>query len=232
MRSYIYLIVLVLINTPVFAATEYFGEYKGKVKTEWLDTNRKMKLLSDFSFTDPNGMIWLAPKNRDIDGASIPKLVWSFIGSPFSGKYRNASVIHDIACEDKIRTWESVHLAFYYAMRASGVNSVKAKVMYAVVYHAGPRWPHKKLVLTKEKQVVRSKHVFDNSESQNNSVQKWMVDEIPAEYETKLIEPPKKNLSDEDLSLLITQIENSSNELTIEDIQNFSSRLMPNRSLK
>jgi hypothetical protein len=226
MKIYIYLVILVLINSSALATTEseYFGEYKGTVKTEWLDTDRKMKLLSDFSFTDPNGMIWLAPKNRDIDGASIPKLVWSLIGSPFSGKYRNASVIHDIACEDKIRTWESVHLAFYYAMRTSRVNIVKAKVMYAAVYHGGPRWAIKKRVLTKEKQVVRSRNPSYSSGIITNSVQKWIKVEIPAEYETKLIEPPKKNLSDEELSLLITQIENSSNDITIQDIQNFSSK--------
>lgn len=224
MKSYICLIVFILINTFVFAAPEYFGEYKGTVKTEWLDSDRKMKLLSDFSFTDPNGIIWLAPKNRDIDGASIPKLVWSFIGSPFSGKYRNASVIHDIACEDKIRTWESVHLAFYYAMRTSGVNIVKAKVMYAAVYHGGPRWASTKRVLTKEKQVIKTKNPLYNSGKVNNSEQKWIKIEIPAEYEIKLIQPPKKNLSDEDLNLLITQIEKASNNLTIEDIQKFSSK--------
>jgi hypothetical protein len=214
-----------MINSELAATeSEYFGEYKGTVKTEWLDPDRKMKLLSDFSFTDPNGMVWLAPKDRDVDGASIPKLVWSLIGSPFSGKYRNASVIHDIACEDKIRTWESVHLAFYYAMRTSEVNIIKAKIMYAAVYHGGPRWPINKRVLTKEKQVIRSRNPLYHIGVKSNSMSKWIVAEIPAVYETRLIEPPMKNLSDEDLNLLITNIENSSHGITIEEIQNYSSK--------
>ena len=119
---------------------EYFGCFQGTVKTEWLSDGRTMKLLEDFSFIDCEGLTWLAPKGRSIDGASIPRFAWSIVGSPFSGRYRKASVIHDIACDDRVRPWESVHLAFYYAMRASKVALIKAKLMYAAVYHKGPRW--------------------------------------------------------------------------------------------
>lgn len=123
------------------SADSAYGKYSGNVKAEWLDDGRQMKLLESFSYEDPNGMNWLAPKGTIVDGASIPTFAWSFIGSPFSGKYRNASVIHDTACQEKQRTWETVHLSFYYGMLASQVNKVKAKVMYAAVYHFGPRWP-------------------------------------------------------------------------------------------
>ncbi|WP_419174394.1 DUF1353 domain-containing protein [Desulfosediminicola sp.] len=99
-----------------------------------------MKLIEEFKFIDPNGMVWISPKDSITDGASIPKFAWPIIGSPFKGKYRAASVIHDISCKERVRTWESVHLAFYYAMMASGVSRAKAKVMYAAVYFRGPRW--------------------------------------------------------------------------------------------
>ena len=59
----------------------------------------------------------------------------------FEGKYRQASVLHDVACDRKIEPWEQVHEMFYWAMLASGVSSLKAKIMYAAVYHKGPRWP-------------------------------------------------------------------------------------------
>jgi hypothetical protein len=209
-----------LICVEVVADTqEYFGEYQGTVKTEWLDEGRKMRLLSDFSFTDPNDMVWLAPKDRVIDGASIPKFVWSIIGSPFSGKYRRASVIHDIACEEKIRTWESVHLAFYYAMRASDVSTIKAKIMYAAVYHKGPRWPITKKVLVREEQVLKSR-----DPSKGVSGNKWIVTRIPAIYENQVIEPAEINLSEQQLDDLIEKLQKSKAELSIEDIRNYSAQ--------
>ena len=118
----------------------YFGKYTGSVKAEWLIDGRKMKILQPFIFIDPHNVEWLVPVGSLVDGASIPKAFWSLIGGPFEGKYRDASVIHDIACDEKRRTWESVHEAFYNAMRASGVDPLKAKVMYAAVNYFGPRW--------------------------------------------------------------------------------------------
>jgi len=129
---------------------EYFGKYHGSVQAEWMLEGRKMRLLKDFKFEDPNHMLWVSPKNSEVDGASIPPAFWSIIGSPFSGKYRDASVIHDVACQQKKRTWEVVHLAFYYAMRASGVSIIQAKIMYAAVYHFGPRWPRIEMVDSEE----------------------------------------------------------------------------------
>jgi Protein of unknown function (DUF1353) len=119
-----------------------FGKFVGTVQTEWLDNDdRKMRLIAPFSYVDPNGVTWTAPAGWVIDGASIPVFAWSVIGGPFNGRYRDASVIHDVACDQKVRPWEMVHEAFYWAMMASGVEAWRAKVMYAAVYHFGPRWP-------------------------------------------------------------------------------------------
>lgn len=119
---------------------EYFGRYESPVKTQWLNDGRTMKLLTKFTFIDPQEIRWEAPVASIVDGASIPKFAWSIIGGPFEGKYRDASVIHDVACAQKVRPWESVHEVFYNAMRTSGVGVIKAKIMYAAVYHFGPRW--------------------------------------------------------------------------------------------
>jgi hypothetical protein len=121
---------------------EYFGKYYPiPVKTEWDPDGRSMKLLEDFHYEDPNGMVWIAPKGSKIDGASIPRIAWSVVGGPYSALYRDASIVHDVACREKRKTWEVVHLMFYYAMRASGVDEVLAKIMYTAVYFFGPRWP-------------------------------------------------------------------------------------------
>jgi hypothetical protein len=119
-----------------------WGNFVGKVVTEWLNDGdgRKMKLLEPFSFVNAEGVRWEAPKGSIVDGASIPRFAWSIIGGPFEGKYREASVIHDVACIQKARPWQEVHRTFYEAMMANGVNKTLAKIMYGAVYHYGPRW--------------------------------------------------------------------------------------------
>jgi len=124
-----------------FANAQSYGNYIGTVQTEWNSDGRTMKLLADFVYKDPKGLEWRAPEGWIVDGASIPPLAWPFIGGPFEGKYRNASVIHDVGCDQKVRDWEAVHEVFYWAMLASGVETWRAKIMYGAVYHFGPRWP-------------------------------------------------------------------------------------------
>lgn len=120
------------------------GSFKGEIVTRWLKDGRKMELLKDFTFVDPQGVAWMAPAGAIVDGASIPKVFWSVIGGPYEGPYRIASVIHDYYCDTwkkHDRSWESVHTAFFDAMLAAGVPMKQAKVMYIAVRECGPRWP-------------------------------------------------------------------------------------------
>ena len=109
------------------------------VKVEWLK-DREMRLLESVSFVDKKGVTWTANKGDVIDGASIPRFFWRFIGSPFIGKYRRPSVIHDTECDKKSSPHEEVHALFYEMMRSDGVSKLKAKMMYRVVRSAGPKW--------------------------------------------------------------------------------------------
>jgi len=117
-----------------------FGRFVGSVKTEWVEADRRMRLLEDFSYVDAQGTEWKAPKGSLIDGASIPRVLWTAVGSPFTGEYRKASVVHDVACDARSRPWDAVHRMFYEASRCGGVGEQKAKIMFAAVYHFGPRW--------------------------------------------------------------------------------------------
>lgn len=128
---------------PTLAEDSAYGKFVGRIAAEWDSGGRKMKLLEDFQYIGPDKLTWNAPAGSVVDGASIPQIAWSIIGGPFEGKYRDASVIHDIACDERSRPWQSVHEAFYTAMLARGVDVVQAKIMYAAVYHLGPRWPRK-----------------------------------------------------------------------------------------
>ena len=119
-----------------------FGRFEGDVKTEWLDVDhRSMRLLEDFHYIDPDDVLWTAPAGDIIDGASIPRGLWSVVGPPFVGDYRKASVIHDVGCVRRMRSMEDTHRAFYYACRLEGVSEAKALLMYWAVSQFAEPWP-------------------------------------------------------------------------------------------
>lgn len=116
-------------------------KFIGRVLTHWLALeSRKMLLVETFSFVDENGVKWTAPSGSIIDGASIPRFFWYFIGSPFNGHYRRASVIHDVYCVTKSKPYKEVHRMFYHAIRADGVSKRKAKAMYLALKIGAPKW--------------------------------------------------------------------------------------------
>ena len=80
-----------------------WGYYDGEPVTKWNPDGRTMTLLTELRYTDPNGNTWIAPIGSVVDGASIPRYLWSIMGGPFEGRYRNASVLHDVASGDKKR---------------------------------------------------------------------------------------------------------------------------------
>lgn len=125
-------------NTEELKKYGYFS--KDKINVLWLNKGRKAKLLETLLFTDPDGNKWVASKGHIIDGASIPAPFQPLVGTPYGGKYVMASIIHDVACDEKKKPWQKVHQVFYQAMLASGVAPNKARLMYTAVYEGGPRW--------------------------------------------------------------------------------------------
>ncbi len=117
-----------------------WGYYSGYVEARWEMDGRTMTLLRDLSYTDPQGMVWTAPAGSKVDGASIPKSLWSIMGGPFEGKYRNASVLHDVAYDQQKLPWQDCDRMFYNAMRCSGVSAVEAGTMYYSLYKFGRHW--------------------------------------------------------------------------------------------
>ena len=117
-----------------------FGRFDGTVVASWDDGGRTMTLKEPFAYFDSRNHRWLAPAGSVVDGASIPAAFWTIIGGPFEGKYRNASVVHDVGCVEMRDSWEDVHRMFYEACRCGGVDDFQAKMLYYAVYHFGPRW--------------------------------------------------------------------------------------------
>lgn len=109
--------------------------FSGEPITKW-DGYRNMVLEEDFYFIDGKGKKWEAPKGSLINGATIPRALWSTVGAPYSGPYRRASVIHDVAVgeltnpEATDEEKKAADRMFYSACRYDGCSRRLAAVLY------------------------------------------------------------------------------------------------------
>lgn len=142
MRRCLIVVALIIFTADIGFAddTSKFGSFIGHLDLRMDPDGRTAVLLAAFAYTDPAGKKWETPVGWRVDGASIPRPLWSIIGSPWTGKYREASVIHDYYCDTKSEPWPAVHKTFYTAMLANGVDELQAEIMYIAVYRFGPRW--------------------------------------------------------------------------------------------
>lgn len=104
-------------------------------QTQWCTEpgpDRNMTLVRDFYFDDLKKK-WNVPGGYSIDGASIPRALWTAVGSPYTGDYRRASIPHDKACHDAVGN-PAARLAadrmFYHACRAGGCSVAEATLLY------------------------------------------------------------------------------------------------------
>lgn len=117
------------------------GYFQPRHPTAKLLSDGESMLLSEaFQYVDADGQIWKCAEGSLVNGASIPRFFWRVVGSPMRGRYRFASIPHDVHCDLKRHPSKEVHRMFYRAMRASGVGRVRAWVMWLAVRLFGPRW--------------------------------------------------------------------------------------------
>lgn len=139
-----------------------------------------MELLDAFSFHD-EARVWTVPKGHVVDGASIPRALWALVGSPFTGCYRRASIVHDWGCDEAVAgraDRREVDRMFYRACRAGGCSPGQAKMLYVgvrigawhrlslpgVVEAEGPRLeldPYERRVIQEYRQIAGSLDVQD-----------------------------------------------------------------------
>lgn len=106
------------------------------------------RVLTPLRFTDAAGRDWSVPRRALTDGASIPPLLVPLVGEPRAPEFVAAAALHDAACgagnealpQFHARDWEATHVMFHDALLAAGVGRARARVMFAAVYLAGPRW--------------------------------------------------------------------------------------------
>lgn len=134
----------ILLASATTLAAQSTGRFEGKVVVEWLaddaKPDRDMRLVEPFTFVDANQNVWRVPEGAIVNGASIPRPLWSLFGAPFVGDHRRASVVHDHYCTTMSRPWPAVHRMFFDALLASGVPRTRAKAFYSAVLRGGPRW--------------------------------------------------------------------------------------------
>ena len=113
------------------------GTFSGEPLAVWLTEegteDRTMKIAQEFSFTDPAGKTWRAPEDSCINGASIPRALWTIVGSPYTGDYRRASVVHDVARKEAGSDKKKRRAAdrmFFHACRAGGCSIRQSMVLY------------------------------------------------------------------------------------------------------
>jgi hypothetical protein len=90
------------------------------------------------------------------DGASIPKILWSFIGSPLTGRYVRATIVHDALYSTQIISRKESDLVLLELMEQDNVPKWKRVSIYYAVRLFG--WSHwaKRTMDTKKKDKVKS----------------------------------------------------------------------------
>lgn len=84
------IVLVVAFSNITYAQT---GKYQGELVFKSLPDGRYMQLVKPFAYLDSHGVSWPVPAGTKVDGASIPRALWTILGAPYTGKYRDASVI-------------------------------------------------------------------------------------------------------------------------------------------
>lgn len=94
--------------------------------------DRLMKLDAPFAFHDVKASkVWRVEAGYRVDGATIPRALWTVVGSPYTGDYRRASIVHDKACDGaNAPQRRDADKMFYRACRAGGCSVREATLLY------------------------------------------------------------------------------------------------------
>ena len=75
----------------------------------------------------------IIPRGYIFDGASIPRCLWSLIGSPFEPDLMQAACVHDWYCEHTTGCYQSRVIGdavFFYLLTRAGVPRWRRVLMY------------------------------------------------------------------------------------------------------
>jgi hypothetical protein len=65
--------------------TDALGRYIGRLILEPLSDGRLMRVVEPFGFVNADDVRWPVPAGAKIDGASVPQVLWSIMGTVIRG---------------------------------------------------------------------------------------------------------------------------------------------------
>lgn len=107
-----------------------------ELKLEPIAKGEKYRLLDDISFFIGTREIHI-PKGVEFDGASIPRLFWSLIGSPFEPDFMEAALIHDYCFYTKCCSFMEANNLFKAKLKTNGVSAWRRGLMWVSVASGG-----------------------------------------------------------------------------------------------
>lgn len=113
-----------------------------------LNSNNNEAILLDDFIAETLKYKFKIKKGFVFDGASIPKLFWNVIGSPFTGKYKEAALVHDALYASEYFKRKECDDIFLDLMERADVGYFKRYTMYWAVRIGGD--------------MVWSKHRYDD----------------------------------------------------------------------
>ena len=110
--------------------------FKSELEGRFLG-NDKWQLTKVLIYETLSGNLIIVPQGFISNGASIPRFFWRLIGSPWSGKYGRAAVVHDYMCFAEKVPRKQADKIFLEIMQELGVSWWRRGVMYWAVRVAG-----------------------------------------------------------------------------------------------
>ena len=110
--------------------------FKEPIDVRWLSDGRRMMTLTPLSYSQGDYHTTI-PARTIFDGASIPRIFWRLIGSPFTGRYRGPALPHDFFYETGSVSRKEADRMFLADMKDSGVSLWKRQTIYWVVRVVG-----------------------------------------------------------------------------------------------
>jgi len=90
----------------------------------------KWMLTKAFTYNSKMAGKIVVPEGFVSDGASIPRLAWIFIGSPWSGKYAPGAIIHDYIYHTNMFSRKDCDDIFMESMKVLKVPSWKRIIIH------------------------------------------------------------------------------------------------------
>ena len=117
------------------------SEFTKEIIIALLPGGRKVRVVESFSYYrgKKGGTTIDVPVGFVSDGATIPRFAWPIIGSPLTGKYRAAAILHDFLYYSARYSRKRCDEIFLEAMTVLKVNKVKRTIIFWAV-RFGAKW--------------------------------------------------------------------------------------------